>query len=347
MSTNDPKANVKELLLEDYRILADTLWKNEQTGETRVNWYIGIVTATVGGLVGLTSSEHRPPAASLRLIFLASFLALLTFGIVTLLRIMKRNATTDGYKKDSEAIRQMFQEHFNHERILSVYSPFGGSDNKGVARKFGGLAHTVLMINSLLVGGLAAASILPSPVPLVFDRQLVATCLVAVGAFAGALIGQSRWVRRVDERAKSELRTQPSHAGGVVFRMGTGGPDYCLIRSKKPPIEWVLPKGHIDTGEEYWQTAMREVREETGAFTWLVSAIDTDQYWIGDKKVVVRFYLMKFASEGTPTEQRNPEWHSYEQALELLTHPSSQNILVKAEQIRQEISLAESNLQSK
>jgi hypothetical protein len=34
-NTDKSKAEAKELLLEDYRYLADSFWKNEQTGETR------------------------------------------------------------------------------------------------------------------------------------------------------------------------------------------------------------------------------------------------------------------------------------------------------------------------
>src|SRR5688572_18006684 len=56
---SSPKDAVKELLLADYATLADALWKNEQSGETRVNWFIGLSTAAAGGLIGLTTAEHR------------------------------------------------------------------------------------------------------------------------------------------------------------------------------------------------------------------------------------------------------------------------------------------------
>jgi hypothetical protein len=44
VGTSESASDAKELLLEDYRYLAESFWKNEQTGETRVNWFVGVVT---------------------------------------------------------------------------------------------------------------------------------------------------------------------------------------------------------------------------------------------------------------------------------------------------------------
>lgn len=124
--TDKSEAEAKELLLEDYRYLADSFWKNEQVGETRVNWFIGIVAAGAGGLVTLASAEHGPSGGSLRLIIISSLIALLVFGVFTLLRIIKRNTVTDGYKTDRDAIRQILKDHFDSDHTLLYYQPFGG-----------------------------------------------------------------------------------------------------------------------------------------------------------------------------------------------------------------------------
>mgnify|MGYP000436257111 CR=1 FL=1 len=53
-----------------------------------------------------------------------------------------------------------------------------------------------------------------------------------------------------------------SSAGGVVFRIGDDGVEVVVIRTHEG--RWQLPKGWIEPDETMEQTAVREVREETG-----------------------------------------------------------------------------------
>jgi 8-oxo-dGTP pyrophosphatase MutT (NUDIX family) len=50
-------------------------------------------------------------------------------------------------------------------------------------------------------------------------------------------------------------------AGGVIYRRHQGTLEVALIHVRN---RWGLPKGHIEEGESAGQTAVREVREETG-----------------------------------------------------------------------------------
>ena len=56
-------------------------------------------------------------------------------------------------------------------------------------------------------------------------------------------------------------------AGGLVYR---GSGDDCMVLlggRRRPPnrrLTWGLPKGHVERGETLAETAIREVREETG-----------------------------------------------------------------------------------
>ena len=204
---------VKELLLEDYRHATQSLWKNEQIGETRVNWFIGIVTAAAGGLIGLTTASTRPHGGPLRLIFVATLFALFCFGFMTLLRIMKRNEKTDGYKKDSDRVRQLFRDNLDSEGILKDYAPFGAEGGKR-RRSFGGLAHTVLIINSLLLAGIVAAFVYPFGGG--FSREAAAsrlqlTYVAALIAFVIAAVVQNLWVnKREADVQKREANVQKS-----------------------------------------------------------------------------------------------------------------------------------------
>lgn len=101
--STEVRAESEELLLEDYRYLSDSSWKNEQSGETRVNLFVGFVTLVVGALVSLATSEKVALCAeTLCLIIMASLSALLVLGLITLLRI--RNENTDRYKRGLDTV---------------------------------------------------------------------------------------------------------------------------------------------------------------------------------------------------------------------------------------------------
>lgn len=344
MSTNSNqlKAEAKDLLLEDYRYFADSFWKNEQTGETRVNWFIGIVTAAAGGLVGLTIAEHRPHGEPLRLIFVAVLFALLAFGIITLFRIVKRNIVTDGYKRAIDVIREMFTDHLDGDHILHHYSPFRKTKRetvKGISRRLGGLAHTVLTINSLLLAGLAAAIVYPFQVG-ALSKSLGSTYLAAISAFALSFAGQFFWVKRTDQKSRLKLRAgDATHAGGVVYRLKGGAVQYLLVGPKKEVAgQWVFPKGHIDHGEESWQAAKREVREETGVLAQLICVAGREEFKAGEERVSAKYYLMEYFFELAADESRRVGWFGFDEALNLLTHVQNKHLLQEAERRRRGMS---------
>lgn len=52
-------------------------------------------------------------------------------------------------------------------------------------------------------------------------------------------------------------------AGGMVFRRAAAGKiDILMIQDRKG--RWTIPKGHVEEGETFEQTAVREIGEETG-----------------------------------------------------------------------------------
>jgi len=68
-------------------------------------------------------------------------------------------------------------------------------------------------------------------------------------------------------------------AGGVLVRMVRGRPMVAAIRPRgKPEGLWTLPKGQIDPGESPAETAVREVREETGVSGRLVEKLGDVRY---------------------------------------------------------------------
>jgi ADP-ribose pyrophosphatase YjhB (NUDIX family) len=316
------KNDAKDLLLKDYDGLTQSLSESEKIGETRVNWFVGVVTTAAAAFVALvTSKDHRPTDARLQQIAVGALVTLLVFGVMTLLRIRNRNKTTDGFKTDLARIRRIFRDHFEHDGVLKNYRPFQSRDRR---RNFGGLADMVASLNGLLAGGLAVALLFHCDFWNRFGYlgQIVSALLVGLAAF----MVQDFFL----------LRNYPriTHAGGVVYRVRNSTVQYLLVGPKKPkkdsPKEWLLPKGHIERHEKARDTALREVTEETGEIVRVICPIDTVPFEVQGKPVCAKFYLMEEIEEGTSTERRSG-WFSYQEAHSKATYPETRQVLEWAE----------------
>lgn len=98
--------------------------------------------------------------------------------------------------------------------------------------------------------------------------------------------------------------SQIPKAGIIIIRTGTTELEVLLIfRAKKS--DWSFPKGHCEPGESFEQTALREVREETGLEVRVLRSLPDLEYKNAKgEDVLLRMYL------GTPQEdspQERPE----------------------------------------
>jgi 8-oxo-dGTP pyrophosphatase MutT (NUDIX family) len=116
-------------------------------------------------------------------------------------------------------------------------------------------------------------------------------------------------------------------AGGLVVRRMRGRPFIAAVRVKEGTV-LALPKGHIEPGESGAETAVREVREETGIDSRLVEKLDDIRYWYtrDDARVlkVVSFFLLAYRSGSLRDYQREEvdgaEWIPLEEAPERLAY---------------------------
>lgn len=126
-----------------------------------------------------------------------------------------------------------------------------------------------------------------------------------------------------------------SCGGVVIFR----GKILVLYKNIKNKYEgWVLPKGTVEPGEEYKETALREVREESGVSAAVIKYIGESRYSFRipedyvEKKV--HWYLMMADSYYTkPQEEeyfKDSGYYKFIEAYHLLKFSNEKQILEQA-----------------
>jgi len=126
------------------------------------------------------------------------------------------------------------------------------------------------------------------------------------------------------------MSTSLTHAGGVVRRDTSDGPRFLLVRASRPPFDWVIPKGHIEAGEQPEQTATREVREEAGVESDVGRALGDISFEVRGRPVHVRYFAMTYRADVTPDEQRETRWCSVEECEQLLDFETAREIVRRA-----------------
>lgn len=123
----------------------------------------------------------------------------------------------------------------------------------------------------------------------------------------------------------------PTHAGGVVYKTADHQTHYLLVQATENPREWVLPKGHIEPGENIREAAVREVLEETGVWARLVAPLEVVNYKVENASIKVQFYWMEAQQEDPASEARKKQWLPFHQALQQATHQETKNLLERTE----------------
>ena len=125
-----------------------------------------------------------------------------------------------------------------------------------------------------------------------------------------------------------------------------GNQDAKVTDKKRPKTVTALPKGLVDPGEKPEQTALREVREETGISGEIVTKLLDIKYvyvrtW-GDKARVfkiVSFYLFLYRggklgdiAENMRHEVAGAEWVSLDEAHRRLSYGGERDMVRKAQE---------------
>ena len=127
-------------------------------------------------------------------------------------------------------------------------------------------------------------------------------------------------------------------AGGVVIAQPRPDAPVALVahRSVRGTLQWTLPKGAQEPGETVADTAMREVREETGLEIELIGPLDTIDYWFvwapeqTRYHKFVHYFLMRavggdFARHDAEMEEA--DWFTLEQARRRMAFANERKLL--------------------
>ena len=126
-----------------------------------------------------------------------------------------------------------------------------------------------------------------------------------------------------------------SCGGVVIFR----GKILVLYKNYRNKYEgWVLPKGTVEEGEDYKETALREENEETGVSAQIIKYVGRSQYTFSvpsdvvDKEV--HWYLMMADSYYSKPQKEeffeDSGYYKFHEAYHLLKFSNEKQILEKA-----------------
>jgi 8-oxo-dGTP pyrophosphatase MutT (NUDIX family) len=128
-------------------------------------------------------------------------------------------------------------------------------------------------------------------------------------------------------------------AGGIVIRFVDSVPQFVVGRRRRERDihTWTLPKGTPEIGETLEETALREVREETGLKVKITSSLDAIRYTFVQRGTrinkTVHYFLMEPAGgdlQDHDHEFEEVRWISFDEAPDLLSFESERSLVALA-----------------
>lgn len=122
--------------------------------------------------------------------------------------------------------------------------------------------------------------------------------------------------------------------GAVIFNFQNQKCKYLLIKNKRS-AHWGFPKGHVEDGESDFETARREILEETGLTVEFLPFFSAkSEYSIqGRVEKTVTIFIAKCISDQLKIQEEEIDdavWCSYEKAITMLKFDNDRSILRQA-----------------
>lgn len=131
--------------------------------------------------------------------------------------------------------------------------------------------------------------------------------------------------------------TKKESAGGLIYHDGK----FLLIKDLDGGV-YEIPKGGLKPEEDKESACIREISEETGYHTEIISYLSTTRFLLDWKDgntydKIIHYYLLRLTDE---TQQPNPQleddenfentWVTFQEAQKLLTHDDALEALRRA-----------------
>lgn len=146
--------------------------------------------------------------------------------------------------------------------------------------------------------------------------------------------GAANSARGGNRKEGGPLARNELSSGGILYTEQGGRRLYVLVEERDG--HFGLPKGHVEPGETLRQTALREIREETGIRPALLPYPPVEEKYdlpSGGKKRVIYYYCRFFGQ--TPvadtTQVNRVRLCPYSEAVALLTFEGARRVLRVAE----------------
>lgn len=139
---------------------------------------------------------------------------------------------------------------------------------------------------------------------------------------------------------------QEISAGGVIVKK-IRGKDCCLVIHRAQMNDWSLPKGHQEKNESLQETAIREVRDESGITTKPTKYLGKFTYSVTDESIksiflrTVHWFLMRYKS-GKLRKKKDKEvdkviWVPLDGDFSFLTYDNDRKFIKRAKDVLRDL----------